>query len=139
MCEDAGRSGPDCPGHDYAVLPGGHVEVGETDGTAALRELQEETTLQARIDRLLWTGRHNGRPASYFLMEQVKGDPVLSGEEAAEHCANNSFELRWATADEFDALNLHPAEIREPLAQLLHHPTDQPSPVGQSAPRSAGP
>lgn len=119
MCEATGSVGPRCPGHHYAVLPGGHVEDGESAEAAAVRELHEETTLEARVDRLLWTGRHNGRPASYYLMAGVTGTPVLSGPEAQEHGPRNSFELMWAAADEFDRLNLHPADIREPLARLL--------------------
>jgi ADP-ribose pyrophosphatase YjhB (NUDIX family) len=119
MCGDAGWAGPACPGHHYAVLPGGGVEDGETVEEAALRELNEETTLSARIERLAWTGRHNGRPASYFLMADVRGIPVLSGEEAQVHGPNNSFELMWATAEDFDRLNLHPADIRAPLSSLL--------------------
>ncbi|RKT84545.1 ADP-ribose pyrophosphatase YjhB, NUDIX family [Saccharopolyspora antimicrobica] len=117
MCGNARTSG--CPGHHYAVLPGGHVEDGESAEDAAVRELAEETTLRARIDRLLWTGRHNGRPASYFLMADVAGAAVLSGSEAQEHSPDNSFELLWASADEFERLNLHPADIRAPLARLL--------------------
>ena len=120
MCEDSGQTGPACPGHHYAVLPGGHVEAGETAETAALRELHEETTLTARIDRLLWTSKHNGRPASYFLMTEVTGTPTLSGDEAEAHSPTNHFELKWATADEFAPLGLHPADIRSPLADLLH-------------------
>jgi ADP-ribose pyrophosphatase YjhB (NUDIX family) len=116
---DRGWSEARCPGHHYAVLPGGHVEAGETADMAAKRELAEETGLRARIDRQLWTGRHDDRPASYFLMADVVGVPVLSGPEAAENCPDNSFELLWATADQFDALNLHPASIRAMLAQLL--------------------
>jgi ADP-ribose pyrophosphatase YjhB (NUDIX family) len=119
MCEDSGCTEPRCLGHHYAVLPGGHVEEGETAETAALRELQEETTLSARIDRLVWTGRHNGRPASYFLMTDVTGTAVLSGWEAEVHGPNDSYELMWASAGQFDQLNLHPADVREPLAQLL--------------------
>ena len=119
-CAMCGNGGPTtCPGHHYAVLPGGHVEAGETTEAAALRELAEETTLRARMDRLLWTGTHNGRPASYFLVADVTGTPVLSGGEARADNPDNSFELRWATADAFDALNLHPADIRDPLARLL--------------------
>ena len=40
-------------GRDYAVLPGGGVEGGETAAEAALRGLYEETTLVAQIDFLL--------------------------------------------------------------------------------------
>jgi len=119
MCRGTGTKGPACPGHHYAVLVGGHVEAGETPEDAALRELTEETTLSARIERLLWTGHHNGRPASYFLMTDVVGSPVLSGPGADESRPDNSFELMWATPDEFAGLGLHPTDVREPLALLL--------------------
>ncbi|WP_433436977.1 NUDIX hydrolase [Nonomuraea sp. CA-141351] len=63
MCEAAGWRGSPCPGHHYAVLPGGHVEDGESSESAAVRELREETTLTGTIDRLLFAGSHNGRRA----------------------------------------------------------------------------
>ncbi|MGW4958616.1 NUDIX hydrolase [Nonomuraea sp. NPDC004186] len=119
MCDAGGRRESQCPGHHYAVLPGGHVEDGESSESAAVRELHEETTLTGKIDRLLFTSSHNGRPAFYFLMRDVNGVPSLSGEEALEHGPDNSFELRWATAAEFEQLNLYPADVRGPLAELL--------------------
>ena len=103
----------------YAVLPGGHVEAGESFAETAVRELREETTLEARISRLLWAATHDGRPTEYFLMTDVVGDAVLSGEEEGRSTPDNQCELEWVEPEDFDRLNLVPTEIRAPLAELL--------------------
>lgn len=106
-------------GRDYAVLPGGSVEPGESFEEAAVRELHEESTLQARVLRQLLAGEHNGREARYFLMTDVTGVPRLSGPELDDHSPANSFELMWATKDDFERLGLHPEHLCSDLPRLL--------------------
>jgi ADP-ribose pyrophosphatase YjhB (NUDIX family) len=106
-------------GRDYAVLPGGSVEPGETFEDAAVRELGEESTLRAQVGHQLLAGEHNGREARYFVMTDVEGTPTLSGPELEEHGPDNSFELVWAGAEDLPALGLHPAHLRDDLPRLL--------------------
>lgn len=106
----------------YAVLPGGHVEAPELPQDAVSRELAEETTLSAQVEKVLWIRTDGGRPASYFLMRDVTGSPVLAGEEAMRDSPQNSYQLVWASPGDFEAFNLQPLEIRHPLAELMAVP-----------------
>ncbi|WP_157756750.1 hypothetical protein [Plantactinospora sp. KBS50] len=49
----------------------------------------------------------------------MAGTPLLSGPEAAENGPDNSFELLWVTPEQFENLNLHPADVRSVLTDLL--------------------
>ena len=106
-------------GRDYAVLPGGSVEPGETFAEAGGRELWEERPRRGGVDRQLLAGEHNGREARYFVMTDVEGSPALSGPELAAHAPDNSFELLWAGAEDLPALGLHPAHLCVDLPRLL--------------------
>ena len=75
-------------------LPGGRLEWGETTKVAALRELAEETGVQARLLGLvdvldgLFTSRTTGETTRHYVMidyaaRWVSGEPV-AGDDAAE-------------------------------------------------------
>jgi 8-oxo-dGTP diphosphatase len=75
-------------------LPGGRLEWGETTPVAALRELAEETGVQAELLGLvdvvdgLFTSRETGQTTRHYVMidyaaRWVSGEPV-AGDDAAE-------------------------------------------------------
>jgi 8-oxo-dGTP pyrophosphatase MutT (NUDIX family) len=92
LCDDEGRAllVHQSGGRHRWGLPGGHIEPGDLPGTAALRELRRETSLEARIVDLigLYTlcGQLSGDEEDLpdlmtyaFRCELVTGEPVLNG------------------------------------------------------------
>lgn len=106
-------------GQEYAVLPGGRVEPGETAAQTAVRELAEECSLSGTAVRHLFDGDHGGRPASYVLVDAPVGEPVLGGEEAREQSEQNHFQPLWATAGELPMLGLLPEGIADLVADAV--------------------
>ncbi len=98
-------------GREYAVLPGGGIEPGETAAEAAVRELAEECSLSGRVVRHLFDGDHGGRSASYFLVDATDGEPVLGGPEAHGQSEDDHYQPLWATEGELPMLGLLPEGI----------------------------
>ena len=75
-------------------LPGGRIELGETAAAAALRELAEETGVEARLLGLIdvvdgvFTSRESGEITRHYVMidyaaRWISGEPV-AGDDAAD-------------------------------------------------------
>ena len=79
------------PTYDDWSFPKGKLDPGETVEQGALREVKEETGLECRIIRELAVTRYNYRTRNkgrlkpkavhYFLMERVRGNIQVPGEE----------------------------------------------------------
>jgi 8-oxo-dGTP pyrophosphatase MutT (NUDIX family)/predicted acetyltransferase len=100
-------------GRDYAVLPGGGIEDGETPADAALRELREECTLEGQVAELLLEGDHGGRRAFYYRVTGVEGEPVLGGEEAEHQDESNQHHPMWASPKDLELMGLLPEGLTE--------------------------
>lgn len=68
-------------------IPGGRIEPGETASAAALRELHEETGVQAELVGLIDVVDHIAPDRHYVLIDYaarwISGEPV-AGDDAAE-------------------------------------------------------
>jgi ADP-ribose pyrophosphatase YjhB (NUDIX family)/predicted acetyltransferase len=106
-------------GRDYAVLPGGGIEDGETPEQAVVRELAEECTLEGQVAELLFEGDHGGRQAWYFRITGVQGESVLGGEEARTQDGTNSYHPMWASPKDLELLGLLPEGLGERLVEWL--------------------
>jgi len=89
-------------------LPGGRIERGERAETAALRELEEETAIAARIVALvdvvdaIFTSRQSGEVTRHYLLFDyaaiwTAGEPA-AGDDAAH--------AEWISPDRLDELEL---------------------------------
>jgi mutator protein MutT len=84
------------------TLPGGRVEAGESPEAAVVRELREETAIEARVVALLGVVTIVRDDVVYsiheFLMAPQGDERPRAGDDAAE--------ARWATREDLDALGV---------------------------------
>ena len=73
------------PGYGRWSVPGGYVDRGEVVEEAAIREVQEETGLLVKIDRLVGLFSEAGRPVIVAAYSGVEcGGHLAAGPEALE-------------------------------------------------------
>jgi 8-oxo-dGTP diphosphatase len=92
LLEQKGRP----PFEDMHCLPGGHVDYGETVEAAALRELKEETSLDAELVTILGVYSDPNRDprgqriSTVFVANWISGEPVGKDDAKSAEWFNES-------------------------------------------------
>lgn len=108
-------------GHEYYVFPGGGVEHDETVEEAVLREVTEETTVQVKLDKLLYHHHYiNDSDQYFYLCTYISGKPELGDANEKESMKNNTndyYEPMWVPLEKIGELVLYPLELRDWLLE----------------------
>ena len=106
---------------EYFCFPGGAVEEGETIEKAAIRELMEETSINAKINKLLYHQIYDNDMEQYFcLCDYISGEPKLDKNSIeVERMAkgNNFYNPLWVKIEELKNMLVYPLEIRDLLIE----------------------
>lgn len=101
----------------YSYLPGGHIEFGETGREALVREMKEETGLDATAGDLLGVvessfvqkgEKHCEINLIYAMEVKVKGE----GEQRNVSSCEDWICFDWVDCDKIDSVNLLPPEMK---------------------------
>lgn len=103
-------------GKAYYVFPGGGVEEGEKIEDAVLRELYEETTIKASIQKLIYHFNYLDQDSEHFfyLCNYIEGTAQLGkGNEKKEMEAGTAYyKPLWFPIEKLAQTTIYPTEAR---------------------------
>jgi len=113
-------------GREYFVFPGGGVEENESIEEAIIREIQEELSINAKIEKLLFEIENQGRREYYYLIKEFSGQPKLGGEEKERMNKNNQYYPIWTELNKLrDLDNLYPELAKVKVLRLFRSEFDK--------------
>ena len=108
-------------GREYYVLPGGGIEDTESPEMTAIREVQEEMSLDISIDKLLWEFEDEFNLGYYFLAKDFSGKLKLGGPEASRQSDDNIYSFEWVALERLNEINLVPQEIKNKILAMFNN------------------
>ena len=101
----------------YAYLPGGHIEFGETGREALVREMKEETGLDATAGELLGVVesqfvQKGEKHCEINLIYEMKVEVEGKGRQWNVPSCEDWICFDWVPCDKIDSVNLLPPEMK---------------------------
>ena len=99
------------------------MEKGEKIEDTIIREVKEELSLDAEIEKFLFEIESENRKDYYFLIGKYFGTPKIGGPEAERMNAENQYHLEWVEIDKFEKMKdfyPNPEGAREKLLATLN-------------------
>lgn len=106
-------------GKEYYAVPGGGVEVGETEQETAAREIKEETGLTITLGQKIGVININGSDEHFYIAEEFQGEPRLGSPEKERRSPDNIYRLEWVPLENMDRIALR-EEIKTLLLKYLN-------------------
>lgn len=117
----------------YYYFPGGRVSMHEKSEDAILREIREELSVDAAIERLLWINenffeeevlKEKFHEICFIYLLSLKDDKLLTkGNEFEENEEGKIHTYYWKTFDELKELKVYPLFLKNRCFELPEHLT----------------
>lgn len=91
---------------EYYVIPGGGINENETLEENVIREMQEEFSVDVKINGYLGKDESDETIAHFFSCEIVNGTPKLGGEELERCTESNYYEIRKVAINDLDKVDI---------------------------------
>jgi 8-oxo-dGTP pyrophosphatase MutT (NUDIX family) len=120
----------------YWLPPGGMVEADETMPEAGAREVEEETGMTVRVQRLLYIREPQSKSniLEFFMLgERIEGDPAYRDNPHDDAHLEDVAVLSLDTIESDDSLTFYPEAIRQRLRDDIAHPPDEAIYLGNQA------
>lgn len=118
-----------CDNCEFYSFPGGHVVLGESTDDAVVREVREETLIDAKISKLLaveqlFFKREDGKPFHeicyyYEMTTDQKVDTEDFSVEENDNGRTRNHYFRWLEIDDFETIDLRPHSMKNILKNNL--------------------
>ena len=104
---------------EYYVIPGGGVNENESYEECVLRELNEELSVNVKIEKYLGLKEDAKSIAHFYKCTILKGEPKLGGEELLKCNKNNYYKIKKTPLKSINNIDLLYIDMIEKAIKTL--------------------